>query len=67
MSKSIVRKTYRKCVLCRHWNGSIGSTTIEAKMGNQLTFDTTEKQSCFKKGVKVPSTSICGNFEARYK
>lgn len=39
MSKSIIRKTDRKCVLCKHWNGSVGSTTIKPKPGLQYEYD----------------------------
>ena len=33
MSMSVIRKTDRKCVLCKHWNGAVGSTTIQPKLG----------------------------------
>ena len=36
MSMSVIRKTDRKCVLCKHWNGAVGSTTIQPKLGGQL-------------------------------
>ncbi|WP_295215545.1 hypothetical protein [Ruminococcus sp.] len=67
MSKSIIRKTDRKCVLCKYWNGSVGSTTIQPKMGGQFTYEHEEKQSCFKKCVPMPAWGTCGDFEARYQ
>ena len=67
MSKAIIRKTDRKCVLCKHWNGSVGSTTISAKPGGIFQYEHNEKQSCFKKGFEMPSWSTCANFEPRYK
>lgn len=66
MSKSLVRKTDRKCVLCRHWNGAIGSTTITSKMGGMFQYEQSEKQQCFKKAVQMPSWGTCPNFEPRY-
>ncbi len=67
MSKSIIRKTDRKCVLCKHWNGAMGSTTIMPKMGGIFEYEHGEKQQCFKKCVQMPSWGTCSNFEARYK
>lgn len=67
MSTSYIRKTDRKCVLCKHWNGAVGSTTIQPKMGGQFAYEHNEKQSCFKKCVPMPAHGTCGNFELRYK
>lgn len=67
MSKSIIRKTDRKCVLCKHWNGGVGSTTIQPKLGGQFSYEYSEKQSCFKKCVTMPAWSTCSGFEPRYK
>ncbi len=67
MSKSIIRKTDRKCVLCKHWNGAVVSTTIMSKIGGIFEYEHDEKQQSFKKCVQMPSWSIGGNFEARYK
>ncbi len=66
MSKSIVRKTDKKCVLCKHWNGAVGSTTITAKPGNIFQFEQTEKKSCFLKGFEMPAWGYCTKFEPRY-
>lgn len=66
MSKTLINKSVRKCVLCKHWNGSIGSTTIQPKMGGNYTYEYDEKQSCFKKNVVMPAWSTCPNFESRY-
>lgn len=52
--------------MCKHWNGSIGSTTIQLKPGNVFTYEHSEKQSCFKKGIVTPSFRTCSYFEARY-
>ena len=66
MSRSIIRKSDRKCVLCKHWNGAVGSTTIQPKMGGQFSYEHDEKQSCFKKSVVVPAWGTCQYFESRY-
>lgn len=67
MSKSIVGKNDHKCVLCRYWNGAMGSTTIQPKMGGIFQYEHDEKQQCFKKCVTMPSWSTCSKFESRYK
>lgn len=55
MGKSAIRKTDRKCVLCKYWNGAIGSTTITPKMGGNFEYEHNEKQQCFKKCIQMPS------------
>ena len=67
MSKSAIRKNDRKCVLCRHWNGAIGSTTIIPKKGGNFEYEHNEKQQCFKKCIQMPSWGTGSYFEARYK
>lgn len=66
MGKSIIRKGDRKCVLCKHWNGAVGSTTIKSKPGLQYEYDHDEKQSCFQKRVVTPAWNGCPKFESRY-
>ncbi len=66
MAMDTIRKGTRKCVLCANWNGAMGSTTIQAKMGGVFTFDHAEKQSCFQKGVQTPSWGTYQNFKSRY-
>lgn len=58
MSMSVIRKTDRKCVLCKHWNGAVGSTTIQPKLGGQFIYEHDEKQSCFKKCVPMPAWEL---------
>lgn len=68
MGNDLANKNARKCALCRHWNGAMGSTTITPKNnGMAFSFDHNEKQQCFKKCVPMPSWSSCGSFEPRYK
>ncbi len=66
MAKVLAPKNGKVCVLCANWNGSVGSTTIEAKPGGNFLYDRTESQSCFKKGVKTLAWATCPNFRARY-
>ena len=44
MSKIMLRKTDKKCALCRYWNGAMGSTTIQPKLGGNFQVEATEKQ-----------------------
>ena len=44
MAKAMLRKTDKKCALCRHWNGTIGSTTIKPMLGGNFQAEMTEKQ-----------------------
>ncbi len=67
MSKSIIGKNDHKCVLCKHWNGAIGSTTIQSKMGGVFQYEHDEKQQCFKTSFQMPSWGTCPKFESRYK
>ena len=47
-------RTQKCCLLCKHWNGAIGSTTIGIVRGGMLfTADNSEKHSCFKKGSGI--------------
>lgn len=64
---AVIRKGTKKCVLCKHWNGAMGSTTLQAKPCNQFEYDNSEKQTCYKKGIKMPAWSTCRDFEERYK
>lgn len=66
MSKDIIRKTDKKCVLCKQWNGAVGSTTIVPKFGGSFQYEHDEKQQCFKKCTVTPSWGTCPNFESRY-
>lgn len=66
MSKSLIRRDARKCVLCRHWNGATGSTTIQPKFANMFEYEHNEKQQCYKKCTAVPAWNTCTKFEPRY-
>jgi len=66
MGKKTTNTNCKVCVLCKHWNGAVGSTTIQPKMGNVYEYDADEKKSCFKKRVPTPSFSSCSMFESRY-
>lgn len=64
----LVSKNCKKCVLCKYWNGAIGSTTIQPKnMGNSFAFEHNEKQTCFKRCTVTFSWATCSYFESRYK
>lgn len=67
MGKMTIRKTDKKCALCKHWNGTIGSTTIVPMPGGMaFQIDHSEKQMCYKKAAQTLSTISCPKFEPRY-
>lgn len=55
MGTELANKNTRKCALCVHWNGAMGSTTIQPVFGGKFKFDHNEKQSCFKKSIPMPA------------
>lgn len=70
MAKTNIIRDQRKCVLCRYWNGAIGSTTIQILPGgNMFTFESKEVHSCFKKGRGMQMTALqeCPYFLPRYE
>ena len=64
---SLIRETEKKCVLCKHWNGTVGSTTIKPIMGRSYEYDPKEKKSCYLKRFETMAFSVCPKFENRYK
>ena len=67
MGTELANKNTRKCALCVHWNGAMGSTTIQPVFGGKFKFDHNEKQSSFKKSIPMPAWGTCPKFEPRYK
>ena len=66
MAKVMLRKTDKKCALCRHWNGTIGSTTIKPMLGGNFQAEMTEKQVCYKRTGQTTAIFSCSKFEPRY-
>ena len=66
MAKVMLRKTDKKCALCRHWNGTIGSTTIKPMLGGNFQAEMTEKQVCYKRTGQTTAIFSCSKFESRY-
>jgi len=63
-------RTQKCCLLCKYWNGSIGSTTINIVRGGMaFTADNSERHYCFKKGSGIETfpTSTCQYFKQRYE
>lgn len=51
METMTINRDMWRCVLCRYWNGAIGSTTIQIPPdGNAFRFESDEKHYCFKNG-----------------
>ena len=48
MAKYTLLKTAKKCVLCRHWNGAMGSTMIQMKTKDYFQVEMTDKQTCYQ-------------------
>lgn len=66
MAKIMLRKTDRKCALCRYWNGTRGSDTIQPKLGGNFQVETTEKQTCWQRTSQTTANFSCAKFEQRY-
>ena len=64
--KYTVKTTDKKCAMCKYWNGTQGSTTIEPRLGGSFTVDSTERQKCFKNARVMMSIQNCPKFEPRY-
>ncbi len=64
-----INRDQRCCALCKYWNGSIGSVTIQiAQGGNFFKLDQNEKHTCFKRGIGIEKTPMlnCPHFRPRY-
>ena len=55
MAKTNINRDQRKCVLCRYWNGAIGSNTI---WWEYVHFRQQKMHSCFKKGRGMQMTAL---------
>lgn len=66
MGKIMLRRTDRKCALCKHWNGAMGSQTIQPKLGGYFQVEMTEKQACYQKTCQTTANFSCSKFESRY-
>lgn len=62
----LFRKTDKKCALCKYWNGTIGSTTIQPKLGGNFQTEATEKQICYQRTGQTTANFSCAKFEQRY-
>lgn len=70
MGTLTINRNQRYCVLCRYWNGAVGSNTIQILPGgNMFRFDNAERHSCFKKGRGMETNAIqtCPYFLPRYE
>ena len=66
MANMQLRKTDKKCALCRKWNGAMGSTTIQPKLGGNFQVEATEKQTCYERTSQTAANFSCPKFESRY-
>lgn len=65
----LVNRNQRICVLCKYWNGAIGSTSIQMLPGGTVfKYDNSEKHSCFKygRGMQMSASATCPCFVQRY-
>jgi hypothetical protein len=65
MGKTSMRKTNRMCAMCKHWNGTIGSTTIKPVLGGTFQVEMTEKQTCYQRALPTTACFTCNKFEPR--
>lgn len=66
MAKITLRKTDKKCAMCKYWNGAIGSTTIKPVLGGCFQAEMTEKQVCYVRTGQTTAIFSCAKFEPRY-
>ncbi|WP_303790734.1 hypothetical protein [Ruminococcus flavefaciens] len=70
MAKVIISRKSRMCVLCRYWNGALGSLKIEIENGGEhFSIDNSERHKCFKrgKGIETSTHFNCPSFVPRYE
>ena len=60
MAKGCFRRTDRVCALCRHWNGAMGSTTIQPVLGGRFQVEMKEKENELDSRIK--KTTLWGNY-----
>lgn len=66
MANMMLRKTDKKCALCKHWNGAVGSTTIKPMLGGNYQVDASEKQTCYERTGQTTANFSCPKFVPRY-
>ena len=66
MAKGRLRKTDRVCALCRNWNGTVGSTTIQPVLGGGVQVEKKEKETCYQRTGQTQAMFACSKFEPRY-
>lgn len=60
------QKNRKICAFCKHWNGTIGSTTMVPINATTVRFNNDEKQKCWINANMKLSTFTCSKFESRY-
>ncbi len=66
MAKIMLRKTDRKCALCRYWNGAKGSDTLQPKLSGTFQVEATEKQTCYQRTGQTTANFGCAKFESMF-
>ncbi len=66
MAKGMIRPDNKKCVMCKHWNGTKGGDSVNPKIGGVFQYEMTEKQKCYKQCKDTQATYTCAKFEPRY-
>lgn len=66
MAKVMLRKTDRNCALCRYWNSSRGSDTLQPKMNGNFQVEATEEQTFWQRTSKTKACFRCQKFESRF-
>ncbi|MFR2342339.1 MAG: hypothetical protein ACLS6W_06070 [Ruminococcus sp.] len=57
MAKGRLRKTDRVCALCRNWNGTVGSTTIQPVLGGGFQVEMKEKKPATRE--RTDAGNVC--------
>ena len=66
MAKGRLRKTDRVCALCRNWNETDGSPTIQPELGGGALVEMKGKETCYARTGQTQAMFACSKFEPRY-
>lgn len=58
MAKGRLRKTDRVCALCRNWNGTVGSTTIQPVLGRWVSGGNERKRNLLPEN-RTDAGNVC--------
>ena len=60
----VCSKSVKQCVLCRHW-GDPGNRHITKVTPNNIEYEETAVEQCYKTGIKMKARNKCAKFESK--